>query len=291
MRGGKILLHKEDVLNNNRIPSSFCLVVTLVLCTILVLCYQDLEKEEIYINRYVGYIFKIGESLLKIVFVFTINMGKEKGMGQDKKPAIIKLIISLVTIIAFGGVSIGLAYLVLKSDNEVKTHIVVSGNVEAKLYLKELKQDVFDGEGKITNETIDLSTLKDKDGNYLVPDKEKGVNLENYNGKIFNNVKIVPTMEGSATFYLYNTGSYAFEYSIETSKTAYKADGTLDSSAEILSQVEWTITKPESNQVSVKNGIEITVSYKFNDLSDNNLAADESMDFDILFKLSSVKKY
>ncbi len=284
-------MHKEDVLNNNRIPSSFCLVVTLVLCTILVRCYQDLEKEEIYINRYIGYNFKIGERLLKIIFVFTINIGKEQNMGQDKKPAIIKLIISLVTIIAFGGVSIGLAYLVLKSDNEVKTHIVVSGNVEAKLYLKELKQDIFDGEGKITNETIDLSTLKDKDGNYLVPDKEKGVNLENYNGKIFNNVKIVPTMEGSATFYLYNTGSYAFEYSIETSKTAYKADGTQDSSAEILSQVEWTITKPESNQVSVKNGIEITVSYKFNDLSDNNLAADESMDFDILFKLSSVKKY
>lgn len=211
-------------------------------------------------------------------------------MEQNKKPSTFKFVASLATIVAFGGLAIGMTYSLFTSEKKINTHVVVSGNLQAKLYLKELKQDVLNSDGVITTQTVDLSTLKDTDGNNLVPETGKGVDLEKYSGKIFDNVKLVPTMEGSATFYLYNSGDVAFDYTIETSKVAYKADGTSDDKAAVLSQIEWTVNEPESNQVNKGVGAEITVSYKFNNSENNNAAQQQSMDFDILFKLASVKK-
>lgn len=211
-------------------------------------------------------------------------------MEQNKKPSTFKFVASLATIVAFGGLAIGMTYSLFTSEKKINTHLVVSDNLKAKLYLKELKQDILDDNGVIKSSTIDLSTLKDNTGASLVPETDKGVNLENYEGKIFENVKLVPTMEGSATFLLYNSGDIAFNYTIETTRTAYTADGTKDDNAAILSQIEWKVTEPENKQVNKGVGSEITVSYKFNNSESNNLAQEQSIDFDILFRLSSIKK-
>ncbi len=211
-------------------------------------------------------------------------------MEQNKKPSTLKFVASLAAIVAFGGLAIGMTYSLFTSEKKINTHLVVSGNLQAKLYLKELKQDILDENGLITSNTVDLSTLKDKTGDNLVPETGKGVDLENYDGKIFDNVKLVPTMEGSATFLLYNSGDVAFDYTIETTKTAYLKDGTKDDKAAILSQIEWTVAEPDSKQVNKGVGAEITVSYKFNNSENNNSAQEQSIDFDILFRLSSVKK-
>lgn len=97
-------------------------------------------------------------------------------------------------------------------------------------------------------------------------------------------------MEGSATFLLYNSGDVAFDYTIEITKAAYLKDGTKEDKAETLSQIEWTVAEPDSKQVNKGVGAEITVFYKFNNSENNNSAQEQSIDFDILFRLFSVKK-
>jgi len=201
-----------------------------------------------------------------------------------------KFVASMTTLMTCGVLAVGATYSLFTSEKDINTHLVISGNLKAELYLKELKQDVLDENGLIKNQTVDLATLKDKNGDYLVPVADKGVSLINYTGKIFDSVKLVPTMEGQATFLLENTGDVAFDYTIETTKVAYKADGTVDSTAAIMSQIEWNVVEPDNKQVTKGGSSLITVSYKFKDSEDNNDAQEQSMDLDILFKLSSVAK-
>ncbi len=206
------------------------------------------------------------------------------------KPSTFKFVVSMTTLMTCGVLAIGATYSLFTSEKDINTHLVISGNLKAELYLKELKQDVLDENGLIKSQTVDLSTLKDKDGNNLVPDAEKGVSLVNYDGKIFDNVKLVPDMTGQATFLLANVGDVAFDYTIETSKIAYKEDGTVDSTAAIMSQIEWKVVEPDNKQVYKGATSLITVSYEFKDLENNNDAQKQSMDLDITFKLSSVNK-
>lgn len=207
-----------------------------------------------------------------------------------KKPSTAKFVISAVVLMACGAVAIGTTYSLFTSKKDVNTHLVISGNLKAELYLKELKQDALNGDGLIESQTVDLSTLKDSNGNNLVPVAGKGVNLLNYVGKIFDGVKLVPTMTGSATFLLSNTGDMAFDYTVETASKAYKADGTEDSEAAILDQIVWNVTSPEDKQVKKGAFSEVTVSYEFKNLENNNDAQEQSMDLDVSFKLASVAK-
>ncbi len=201
------------------------------------------------------------------------------------------LIVSLATLVAFGGVCVGTTYSLFTEDKQTNAHIQVLGDLKAKLYLKELTQDVLDDGGEIKTESIDVKTLTDKDGSALPYVAGKGVDLANYKGKIFSGVNLVPTMEGKATFLLSNEGDVAFNYSINYTTTSYNAKGEKDSSAAIASQINWTVT-PTNTTTLVKKGetSEITVTYKFIDTEKNNDAMSQSMDLDIFFKLSSVVK-
>ncbi len=207
-----------------------------------------------------------------------------------KKPSTVKFVASVLTLAACGAIAIGTTYSLFTNKKDINTHLVISGDLKAELYLKELKQDVLNGDGLIETQTVDLSTLKDSSGANLVPTDGKGVPLLNYAGKIFDNVKLVPTMCGSATFLLCNTGDVAFDYVVETTTKAYASDGNEDSQAAILSQIEWTFDIPESKQIAKAGSNEITVSYEFKNLANNNDAQEQSMDLDITFKLSSVTK-
>lgn len=207
-----------------------------------------------------------------------------------KKSTTAKFIASAAALVAAGGIAIGTAYALFTSERGVSTHLVISGNLKAELYLKELKQDVLDERGLITSRTVDLSTLKDRKGESLVPVAGKGVSLTDYGGKVFDGVRLVPTMEGSATFLLENTGDVAFDFTIETTKAAYDSEGRADGKAAVLSQIEWAVEEPESKQVLKGSSKEITVSYAFKDLEGNNLAQEQTMDLDVVFKLASVTK-
>lgn len=207
-----------------------------------------------------------------------------------KKSTTVKFAASAAALVAAGGIAIGTAYALFTSERGVSTHLVISGNLKAELYLKELKQDVLDEDGLIRSQTVDLSTLKGKNGESLAPVAGKGVSLTDYDGKVFDGVKLVPTMEGSATFLLENTGDVAFDFTIETTKTAYDSEGKADSKAAILSQIEWAVEEPESKQVLKGSSKEIKVSYTFKDLESNNLAQEQTMDLDVVFKLASVTK-
>lgn len=218
-----------------------------------------------------------------------MDKGKEVN-GRMKKSTTAKFVASAAALVAAGGVALGTAYALFTSERGVSTHLVISGNLKAELYLKELKQDVLDGDGLIRGQTVDLSTLRDREGESLVPVAGKGVSLTNYGGKIFDGVKLVPTMEGSATFLLENTGDVAFDFTIDTTKTAYDPEGKADGKAAILSQIDWAVQGPESKQVTKGSSKEIKVSYRFKDLESNNDAQEQTMDLDVVFKLKSVTK-
>lgn len=207
-----------------------------------------------------------------------------------KKLSTVKFVASLVTLAACGAIVVGTTYSLFTNEKDVKTHLVISGNLQAELYLKELKQDVLDENGLIKSQTVDLSTLKDSNGKNLVVDEEKGVSLLNYTDKIFDDVKLVPGMEGKATFLLYNTGEVAFDYMIDKTIVAYDKSGKIDENAAIKDQIEWSIVAPEEKRVLKSQYDEISVSYKFIDNDKNNDAQEQSMDLDLTFKLSSVTK-
>ncbi len=207
-----------------------------------------------------------------------------------KKLSTVKFVASLVTLAACGAIVVGTTYSLFTNEKDVKTHLVISGNLQAELYLKELKQDVLDEHGLIKSQTVDLSTLKDSNGKNLVVDEEKGVSLLNYTDKIFDGVKLVPGMEGKATFLLYNTGEVAFDYMIDKTIVAYDKSGKIDENAAIKDQIEWSIVAPEEKRVLKSQYDEISVSYKFIDDDKNNDAQEQSMDLDLTFKLSSVTK-
>ncbi len=207
-----------------------------------------------------------------------------------KKLSTVKFVASLVTLAACGAIVVGTTYSLFTNEKDVKTHLVISGNLQAELYLKELKRDVLDENGLIKSQTVDLSTLKDSNGKNLVVDGEKGVSLLNYTDKIFDGVKLVPGMEGKATFLLYNTGEVAFDYMIDKTIVAYDKSGKIDENAAIKDQIEWSIVAPEEKRVLKSQYDEISVSYKFIDDDKNNDAQEQSMDLDLTFKLSSVTK-
>ena len=97
-------------------------------------------------------------------------------------------------------------------------------------------------------------------------------------------------MTGKATFVLVNTGDLAFDYVIEDTRKAYKADGTEDASAKIVDQVVFKSSLPEKTTLKKGESEEITLSYVFNDTDKNNDAMGESIDIDIVFRLSGVTK-
>lgn len=209
---------------------------------------------------------------------------------KNEKKTTGKFVAALVCILLFGGIAIGTTYSIFTNEKKINAHLEISGDLKAKLYLKELVHDVLDENGHITSESVDLATLKDSSGKALVPEEGRGVDLMNYTDKIFDSVKLVPTMEGKAVFLLCNEGDLAFNYILDSKKVAYTTDGKADENASVLSQIKWSVDEPENKQVDKGASAEIVVSYEFLDDEDNNAAQGQMMDFDFTFKIKGVTK-
>lgn len=212
-------------------------------------------------------------------------------MAEKKTPAW-KFVASLGAIALFGGIALGTTYSLFTSSKKVNTHIQIADkdSIKASLYLKELKQDVLASDGTIEKDCNMLSTITNSSGETIAPDKDGNVDLTDYKGKIFSTVKLVPTMTGKATFVLKNNGNVAFDYVIQDTRTAYLADGTKSETAKILDQVTLTTDIPEKAPVKTGETTEITVSYVFKDLDDNNDVMSQSIDLDLVFVVSSVTR-
>ncbi len=211
---------------------------------------------------------------------------------SEKKGTAKKFVASLCAAALFGGIAVGTTYSVFTSSKKVNTHIEIGGkdSLKASLYLKELKQDVLADDGTILADQDMLSTITDSSGQTIAPDERGYVDLAGYTGFIFSSVKLVPTMTGKATFVLVNTGDLAFDYVIEDTRKAYKADGSEDATAKIVDQVVFKSTLPESTTLKKGESQEITLSYVFLDKEDNNEVMSESIDIDLVFRLSGVSK-
>ncbi len=211
---------------------------------------------------------------------------------MSKKNYTTKFVASLAAIAIFGGIAIGTTYSVFTSSKKVNTHIEIAGNdtLKASLYLKELKQDILAEDGTILKDQNMLSTITDSSGETIQSDERGYVDLTGYTGSIFSTVKLVPTMQGTATFVLVNTGDLAFDYVIEDTRKAYKADGTEDVNAKIIDQVVFKSTLPENTTLKKGESEEISISYVFNDSEENNDVMGESISIDLTFKISSVTR-
>ncbi len=212
-------------------------------------------------------------------------------MSEMKKPSAWKLVASLGCIAVFGGLAVGTTYSLFTTSKSINTHLTIAGSdsIKATLYLKELKQDVLDTDGMIKEQDM-LSTIKDESGNVIAPDETTHlVDLTNYKGQIFSTVKLVPTMKGTATFVLKNTGDVAFNYTVNVTKTALDKNDVNDT--ELENQLIFTTPEAQPTD-SVKKGgeQEITISYEFKNDTKNNLVMGSTFSADLTFKLSSVTK-
>ncbi len=210
----------------------------------------------------------------------------------EKKNSMRKFVASLGAIALFGGIALGTTYSLFTSSKKVNTHIQIAGkdSIKASLYLKELKQDILSSDGMIQKDCDMLSTITNSSGETIAPDKDGYVDLTDYKGSVFSTVKLVPTMTGSATFVLKNTGDVAFNYVIQDTRTAYLDDGTKSETAKILDQVTLNTDIPEGSTIKKGEEAEIKVSYVFADRDDNNDVMSQTIDLDLVFVVSSVTR-
>lgn len=213
-------------------------------------------------------------------------------MSEKSKPSTWKLVASLGCIAVFGGVAIGTTYSLFTSSKNINTHLTIAGSdsIKATLYLKELKQDVLNDDGLIEEQSM-LDTIKKEDGSVIVPDENTGlVDLTDYKGNIFETVKLVPTMKGSATFVLMNTGEVAFNYSVSVMKSFFKKDGTTVDE-ELEKQIVFTAPDGTQEEALKKGGKkEINISYEFKDDKKNNAVQESTFAANLTFNLSSVSR-
>lgn len=211
---------------------------------------------------------------------------------MSKKNYTTRFVASLAAIAIFGGIAIGTTYSVFTSSKKVNTHIEIAGQdtLQASLYLKELKQDILAEDGTILKDQNMMSTIIDSSGKAIESDERGYKDLTGYTGSIFSTVKLVPTMQGTATFVLANTGDLAFNYVIEDTRKAFKADGTEDVNAKIVDQVVFKSTLPENTTLKRGESKEISISYVFNDSDENNDVMGQSIEIDLTFKISSVTR-
>lgn len=196
-----------------------------------------------------------------------------------------KMIGSLSALVVFASVSIGTTFALFTSSKTVSNHLTISGGVKASVYLTALSYDEINtSTGLIETTTPTLSTYEGYDST------KSGVDLSKYTSAIFPSNPIAPTMTGSATFTLYNTGDLAFNYTITT--TYKDKDGNnLDASSELRRQIVFSV--PDSNVSTTINkgdSKSVIVSYSFIDDEKNNDIASQSISLDLLFSVTQVTK-
>ena len=200
-----------------------------------------------------------------------------------------KILVSVFSAGLFASLVVGSTLALYASEKTVNNHLV-SGDMQAMLYLKELKNDVLENNGHITEDVaVDLSGYAGYEENLSYVDADEqtvafnGVNLSTYDDEVFQVEKIVPTMRGSAEFIIMNNGSdsasdsVAFEFQIELKNK--------EGDAELVDQVEVTLENAEwsgnDNYVESQHGHSFTVKWEFLDQDDNNDAMNQGLSFDI----------
>lgn len=196
-----------------------------------------------------------------------------------------KMIGSLSALVVFASVSIGTTFALFTSSKTVTNHLTISGGVKASVYLTALSYDSLTDKGLIQSNTVDLSTYSEG-----YEESKSGVDLSKYKDAIFPDTPIAPTMTGSATFTLYNTGDMAFNYTI-TPTYKDKDGNSLDASSELRRQIVFTIADENTSTTIEKDGHQqVTVSYSFIDDKKNNDLISQSITLDLLFNVTQVTK-
>lgn len=200
--------------------------------------------------------------------------------------------------VLFGSIAVGSTLALYSSRKTVSNHIR-TGNMHAMFYLTGLTQDYLTADGLIQTEDADLTTYEGYDA------EEQAVDLSIYTGKLFQGVRVVPTMTGSANFKIVNTGDVAFTYSISIinaiGKTYDEEAGEYvdNPNAEILDQISYKLTDAtyDDNPVLAHGNKTFSLSYEFlNDEDDqtgemvNNDAMDQILEFDIQVVCTQVVK-
>ena len=198
-----------------------------------------------------------------------------------------KMIGSLSALVVFASVSIGTTFALFTSSKTVTNHLTISGGVKASVYLTALSYDSLTDKGLIQSNTVDLSTYSEG-----YEESKSGVDLSKYKDAIFPDTPIAPTMTGSATFTLYNTGDMAFNYTITPTYSATDASGeSLTDLTEIKRQIVFTIADDNTSTTIEKDGHKsVTISYSFIDDKKNNDIASQSISLDLLFDVTQVTK-
>ena len=195
-----------------------------------------------------------------------------------------KMIGSLSALVVFASVSIGTTFALFTSSKTVTNHLTISGGVKASVYLTALSYDSLTDKGLIQSTNAELSTYEGYDSS------KSGVDLSKYTKAIFPDTPIAPTMTGSATFTLYNTGDMAFNYTI-TPTYKDKDGNSLDASSELRRQIVFTIADENTSTTIEKDGHQqVTVSYSFIDDKKNNDLISQSIILDLLFNVTQVTK-
>lgn len=201
-----------------------------------------------------------------------------------------KLVSAIIGSVVLLGVSVGTTYALFSTEKTITNHLTIGGGLKAGLYLQSLVQDKIDAStGLIAESTADLSQYVTSDGTSCYDSDKKAVDLAKYDGEIFNNIVIAPTMKGSATLRLYNLGDLAFTYQVNTTKTAYDKDGNVDADAKALDQIvfdfDYTLATVEKGKYT-----DIVVSYEFLDTNENNEAMNQSIALDLVINTTQITR-
>jgi len=202
-----------------------------------------------------------------------------------------KLIGAILASGLFASVAVGSTLALYSTEKTVNNHLV-SGGMEAELYLLELKNDVLNNDGTLTlDKAVDLTGYNGYTADtisYVNHDTSAqsshvgGVDLETYTGEVFAVERIVPTMKGSGLFLIKNAAdtetndSVAFTFDVEITDPTGGED--------LIDQVDIQIKNASWNANTVLKsgeGLPFSIEWEFKDLNDNNDAMNQTINFDI----------
>lgn len=211
-----------------------------------------------------------------------------------------KLIGAILASGLFASVAVGSTLALYSTQKTVNNHLV-SGGMEAELYLLELKNDVLNNDGTLTlDNPVDLTGY---DGytaetiSYVNHDTSAqsshagGVDLETYTGEVFAVENIVPTMKGSGLFLIKNAAdtesndSVAFTFNVEVTNAT--------GGAKLIEQVDIDIknaTWDANTVLKSGEGLSFSIEWEFKDLETNNDAMDQTINFDIKVTCTQVHR-
>lgn len=213
-----------------------------------------------------------------------------------------KLIGAILASGLFASVAVGSTLALYSTQKTVNNHLV-SGGMEAELYLLELKNDVLNNDGTLSlDQPVDLTGYNGYTADtisYVNHDTSAqsshvgGVDLETYADEIFAVERIVPTMKGSGLFLIKNAAdtetddSVAFTFGVEITKDSET------SGEDLIDQVNIQINNASWDANSILKsgeGLVFSIEWQFKDLDENNDAMNQTINFDIKLTCTQVHR-